>query len=173
MKPSLPPASVFHHRDGRPPTLPTESEPQPAPPGAARRAPLRLVMTLELGGGVFDAAWWPQSRDLVVEFADLTENLPEGFGRVVNLAYWESSWDPSPTWLPVGGGRFVHSRIFPSTADPHRVLLRLDSHRSLDMLVVPPDLDNETALRAMEAAASPSDRASALTLVAEAPGTQA
>jgi hypothetical protein len=132
-------------------------------------------MALESGGGVFDAAWWPQSRDLAVEFADLAENLPEGFGRVANLAYWESSWEPSPTWLPVGGGRFVHTRTFPSGADPHRVLLRLDSHRSLDVLVVPPDLDHQTAQRAMEAAASPGDRAAALTLVAdaEAPGSGA
>jgi hypothetical protein len=137
-------------------------------PETAPRAPIRLVLSDSVNTGRLDGAWWPQSHDLVVEFADLAENLPDRFGRIINIAHSKSGWDPSPTWLPVGRGQLVRTRAFLGTADPNRVLLRLDNHRSIDLMVVPPELDAESAARAMTAAASSVNRLSALTLLAEA-----
>jgi hypothetical protein len=135
---------------------------------ADTRVPLRLMLSDSPNTGRLDGAWWPQSRDLAVEFADLAGNAPGGIGRIVNVAYSKSFWgQPSPAWLPVGRGRVVRSRTFIGTADPDRVLLRLDSHRSLALMVVPPELDEDTAARAMTAAASPTNRLSALTLIAQ------
>ena len=135
---------------------------------AAARVPLRLLLSASMDIGRLDGAWWPQSRDLAVEFADLADNLPDRFGRIVNIAHSKSGWDPSPTWLPIGRGRVVRARTFIGTADPDRVLLRLDSHRSLDLMVVPPDFDAESAADAMTAAASSANRLSALALLDEA-----
>ena len=134
---------------------------------APARATLRLLLNPALSTGRLDGAWWPQSRDLAVEFADLADNFPDRFGRIVNLAYAKSRWDPAPTWVRVGRGRLVRTRTFWGTADPDRVLLRLTDHRSLDLMVVPPELDAASAARAMTAAASPANRLSALTLITE------
>jgi hypothetical protein len=134
----------------------------------ADRVPLRLVLSSSLDAGRLDGAWWPQSRDLRVEFADLADNLPDRLGRAVNIAYSKSCWDPSPTWLPVGRSRLVRSRAFLGTADPHRVLLRLDSHRSIDLMVVPPDFDADSAADVMRAAASPANELPARTLLNDA-----
>ena len=136
--------------------------------GTATREPLRLVLGDPSDTSRLDGAWWPQSHDLAVEFADLAENLPDRFGRIVNVAHSKSGWDPSPTWLPADRGRLVRARTFIGTADPDRVLLRLENHRSLDIMVVPPEFDAESASVAMSAAASSANRLSALALLAEA-----
>jgi hypothetical protein len=59
----------------------------------------------------------------------------------------------------------VRSRAFLGTADAQRVLLRLYGHGSLDLMVVPSELDADSAARAMQAAASPANRLSALALI--------
>jgi hypothetical protein len=132
------------------------------------RVPLRLRLVDAPGRGRLDGAWWPQSRDLAVEFADLADNLPAEFGRIVNLAYSKDCWEPVTTWIRVGSGRLVRTRAFLGTADAQRVLLRLYGQPSLDLMVVPPEFDAGSAARAMEAAALPQNRLPALTLVAEA-----
>jgi Family of unknown function (DUF5994) len=134
----------------------------------AARVPLRLLLSAPSDASRLDGAWWPQSHDLAIEFADLAENLPDRFGRIVNIAHSKSGWDPSPTWLPGGRGRLVRARTFLGTADPERVLLRLENHRSLDIMVVPPEFDAESADGAMRAAASSANRLSALALLDEA-----
>jgi hypothetical protein len=136
----------------------------------AERAPVRLLLSASTRAGRLDGSWWPRSRDLAAEFADLADNLPDRLGRIVNIAFSRSSWDPGPTWLPAGRGRVVRSRAFVGTADPDRVLLRLDSHRSLALMVVPPGLDASSAERAMAAAASPTNHLSARALIAQAAG---
>ena len=164
MKTSHSPPSVSHDRDRqhahhRKATTPSET---------ASRTPLRLLLSDPDDASRLDGAWWPQSHDLAVEFADLAENLPDRFGRIVNVAHSKSGWDPSPTWLPGDRGRLVRARTFIGTADPDRVLLRLEHHRSLDIMVVPPEFDAESASVAMSAAASSANRLSALALLAEA-----
>jgi hypothetical protein len=134
----------------------------------AVRAPLRLLLGRSAGAGRLDGAWWPQSRDLSVEFADLADNFPDRLGRIVKLTYSKSRWDPAPAWLRVGAGRLVRCRAFLGTADADRVVLRMSDNRSLDLMVVPAELDADSAARAMRAAASPANRLPALTLIAAA-----
>jgi hypothetical protein len=164
VKSSYSPPSVLDRRD----RARAQHRSVASAPGTATRAPLRLLLGDSSDASRLDGAWWPQSHDLAVEFADLAENLPDRFGRIVNVAHSKSGWDPSPTWLPGGRGRLVRARTFLGTADPDRVLLRLENHRSLDIMVVPPEFDAESAGCAMSAAASSANRLSALALLAEA-----
>jgi hypothetical protein len=139
-----------------------------AAPQAPERVPLRLLLSESADAGRLDGAWWPQSSDLGVEFADLADNFPTGLGRIVNVAYSKSCWDPAPTWLDVAPGRRVRTRTFLGTADPDRVLLRLYGHRTLLLMVVPPELEAAAAARAMRTAASSANRQPARALIAEA-----
>src|SRR5690349_3595217 len=47
------------------------------------RGPLRLRMTEHPGRSYLDGGWWPQSRDLSRELADLVDHFPGAFGRIV------------------------------------------------------------------------------------------
>lgn len=65
----------------------------PADPLArpTQRLPLRVSVreatTDRIGG-----AWWPQSRDLWAEVADLVGNFPDREARIVRLLYSRSDW---------------------------------------------------------------------------------
>jgi hypothetical protein len=62
-------------------TTPTHLLPIP-PTSAADRVPLRLQLDQPTGGGALDGSWWPQSRDLSLELADLVDNFPSALGEV-------------------------------------------------------------------------------------------
>jgi Family of unknown function (DUF5994) len=129
---------------------------------------LRLRLGAELNSGRLDGAWWPRSYDLAAEFADLAENFPDGLGRIVHLTYSKRRWSTAEPWLKAGRGRLVRTGQFLGTADADRVLLRMDSQRSLQLLVVPPDADPADAGWAMAAAASRSNTSSATDILAAA-----
>jgi hypothetical protein len=169
----LPPAADNSRRGPRDPrrsAVTDHKEPDAGWAVPASRVPLRLLMSPSPGRGILDGAWWPQSRNFAVEFADLADNMPAGLGRPIRAVFSETGWAPAPRWINVARGRPVRAGSYPGP-DTQRLLLRMGGASVLQLLVVPPELGADVAGRAMRAAASPANVMPAMTLVAEAAAT--
>lgn len=116
------------------------------------RAPLRLRLTGQSGGGRHDGGWWPQSRDLEVELADLVDHFPTQFGRVVRALVSPPDWDPAPRRIPVASG-YVKVGSFPRD-DTHLIHLSTSDRTVLRMVVVPPSFTDDQGAEALLAAAT-------------------
>lgn len=120
-------------------------------------------MSAQPGRGQLDGGWWPQSRDLCAELADLVDHFPAGAGGVVCALYSPPDWEPAPRRIPVARG-YVKVGCFPRD-DMHLILLKMASHATLRVLVIPPDLSPDQGQEAMLAAASPGYAHSAASLL--------
>lgn len=126
---------------------------QSSPP--SQRMPLRLHLADEAEGPLA-GAWWPQSRDLQDEAADLVDHFPAEVGRINRLLYSRPDWDAA-----VVGRRGVHKiraqrgpikvGSFPSD-DTHVMVLTLASGRRLKLAVIPSRLSPADGARRLEAA---------------------
>ena len=123
----------------------------PIPP--TRRLPLRLRIAAHTGRGQLDGGWWPQSRDLAVELADLVDHFPPEQSRIVRTVFSPPDWDPAPRRIPVARG-YVKVGSFPHD-DTHLVLLKTADHAVLRVLVVPPGMSPDQGDEALLAAATP------------------
>lgn len=132
-------------------------------PGTYRpREPLRLKLSRSPGTSSLDGGWWPQSRDLGFELADLVDNLPVDIGRVQRVLYSHPDWDTSSGSVHVETGRIKVSS-FPNE-DNNMVLLRTSTRSDLRLLVVPPD--HPVGRQAMRVAANPTNRWSTVQILA-------
>lgn len=135
------------------------TSPHPSPtlndPGTFRpREPLRLRLSPSPGRAALDGGWWPQSRDLDFELADLVDHFPTELGRVERVLYSRPDWDAQPHSVRVARGR-LKAGSFPRD-DTHMILLRMSTRTDLRLLVVPPD--HPVGEQAMSVAADPSNR---------------
>ncbi|MQA32324.1 hypothetical protein GCU49_01915 [Modestobacter roseus] len=97
-----------------------------------------------------DGAWWPRSRDLAAELPELVAALA-GLGvRVERFTYPSTVWQPVERRIAVAG-RIVRTGAFTSM-DPQLVSLTVEDDRRLDLLVVPPEADALTGVRALRLA---------------------
>ena len=110
-------------------------------------------MAARPGRGRLDGGWWPQSRDLAVELADLVDHFPPDLGRIVRAIYSLPDWDPAPRRIPVASGH-VEVGSLPRD-DTHVVLLKTAHHAELRVLVVPPGMSSDQGDEALLAAATP------------------
>jgi hypothetical protein len=115
------------------------------------------------GTNRLDGGWWPRSRDLALELADLVDHFPAQLGRVVRALYSPPDWDPSPRRVPVAGG-FVKVGFFPHD-DTHLILLTTSDRTVLQVLVVPPEFTDGQGAEALLAAATSGNRHSAADLL--------
>ena len=132
------------------PTSPTTDSPTVA------RVPLRLELhddaTHELHG-----TWWPQSRNLQDEAADLVDHFPPAPGRIDRLLFSRPDWD-NPTEDGRGVRRIQAGRgpvkvgSFPSD-DTHLMVLTMASGRRLRLAVVPSTLEDAAGEQRMRTAA--------------------
>lgn len=129
--------------------------PIPATP-SPDRVPLRILLDNGPESGPLDGAWWPQSRDLQVEAADLIDHFPLEVGRVDRLLYSPPDWDAG---TGASGTHRVHTArgvvkvgSFPHD-DTHLMVLRMSSRRSLRLLVVPSTTEPFAAMHLMQRAA--------------------
>ena len=130
------------------------SSPVPHAPSVDQpREPLRLRLSTSPGQATLDGGWWPQSREIGVEVADLVDHFPTARGRVLRAVYSRPDWDAQPHSVPVGRGR-LKIGSFPGD-DTHMIVLRLWSRTDLRLLVVPPD--HPKGEQAMTVAADPSN----------------
>lgn len=118
-----------------------------------QRVGLRLRISEQPGRDALDGAWWPQSRDLAVELADLVDHFPSEQGRIVRALYSPPDWDSPPRRVPVAGG-YVKVGCFPRD-DTHVLDLRMSQRarrQALRLLVVPPGLSEDEGDDALAAA---------------------
>jgi hypothetical protein len=124
------------------------------------REPLRLRLGSNPSLGSPDGAWWPQSRDLQTEAADLVDHFPESAGHIYRLLFSRPDWD-SPTPLGRRGvRRIVAARgpvkvgSFPSD-DTQLMILSMASGRRLKLQVIPSDSSQADGERLLYAAGEP------------------
>lgn len=129
------------------------------------RGALRLRMADQPGSNRLDGGWWPRSRDLPVEMADLVEHFPSEFGRIVRALVSPPDWEPAPRRIPVAGG-YVKVGAFPRD-DTHLIHLRTSDRTVLHILVVPPGFTRDQGEEALLAAATSGNAHSAGDLLAE------
>ena len=67
--------------------------PTSGPDRSGGRVPLRIRLRDSETAGHIDGAWWPQSRDLQVEAADLVDHFPRLAGHVSRLLFSRPDWD--------------------------------------------------------------------------------
>lgn len=132
-------------------STPTDPAATPEVP-AQGRVPLRLSMASHPGRGRLDGGWWPQTRDLTVEFPDLVSHFPAEFGQIVRALYSPPDWEPVRRRIRVGHG-FVEAETLPCD-DTHLIHLNLSDRRVLRVLVVPPHYSDGEGGEALLAAAT-------------------
>ena len=128
------------------------------------RVPLRLRMVHHPGRDHLDGGWWPQSRDLAVELADLVEHFPPELGRIVRAVYSPPDWDSAPRRISTSSG-YVKVESFPRD-DTHVVHLKTSDRDVLRVLVIPAALSADQGEEAMLAAATSGNAESAASLLA-------
>jgi len=129
------------------------------------REPLRLRLAEHPGRDLLDGGWWPRSRDLAVELADLVDRFPTDRPRIVRALVSPPDWSSTTRririadgWLKVGSfPRDDTHVVILTTAGAGRPLLRL--------LVVPPELTPDQGDAALLAAADPGNAHSAADLL--------
>lgn len=122
----------------------------------AVRVDLRIRLDNSFSSGPVDGAWWPQSRDLQVEAADLIDHFPHRVGRISRLLFSRPDWDSvagAPSVHKIRAARgMVKVGSFPSD-NTHLVVLSMATGDRLRLLVVPHDTAPERAERIMAQAA--------------------
>jgi hypothetical protein len=131
----------------------TASIDQPGPAGHAVRPPVRLSLSPTRGRDQLDGGWWPRSRDLGVELADLVDQFPSDVGRVMRAVYSPPDWDQAPSRVTVARG-WLKVGFFPR-GDTHVVDVYTFDRTMIRLLVVPPDFSEEQGAEALLAAATP------------------
>lgn len=146
-------------------TSPTMSDSSPT---LAERAPLRLRLDNSFQSGQLDGAWWPQSRDLQREAADLVDHFPALIGRIARLLFSRPDWDTVPGDPSIRRVQATRGTVkmgsFPSD-DTHVVVLKMSSGERLRLLVVPADTEPNLASLAMQQAADDRNTQGASTLL--------
>jgi Family of unknown function (DUF5994) len=138
----------------------------PVPPSRIpdeSRVPLRLNMAEHPGQNHLDGGWWPQSRDLAVELADLVDHFPPHLGRIVRAVFSPPDWDTAPRQVPVSRG-YVKVGSFPHD-DTHLIHLKTADRSMLRLLVVPPGFTDDQCDEALLAAGTAGNSHSALALL--------
>jgi hypothetical protein len=117
------------------------------------RGALRLRLAEHPGTDSLDGGWWPWSRDLAVELADLVDHFPPQSGRIVRALFSPPDWDAAPSRIPVAG-RQVKVGSF-ARDDTHLIHLTTSGGSTLRVLVVPPGFSDDQGAEALLAAATP------------------
>jgi uncharacterized protein DUF5994 len=133
-----------------------------APGTRQPRDPVRVALSPRPGKATLDGAWWPQSRDLASELADLVDHFPVERGRVQRVLYSRPDWDTQPHRVVVARG-LIKVGSYPQD-DTHLMMLRMSTRTDLRLLVVPPE--HPTGTQAMRLAADPANRWSATQILA-------
>lgn len=133
-------------------SFPPRTEPFRAP---SVRLALRAVGLLSRPVGV-DGAWWPRTRELTRELAELADVLDPLWGRITHVAVNPRHWPAVRRGTLVVNEHEVTVDWFASHLNPHRILLRSYTAGHWDLLVVPPQTPAAAAARLMAAASATS-----------------
>lgn len=128
---------------------------------------VRLRREGTAGDVAVDGAWWPRSRDLGAELPELIAALSMLDVRVERFTYPVEAWEHPVQRKVTVSGRTVRTGAFRSM-DPQLVSLTVDGDRRLDLLVVPPEADALTGVRALRLAGLREDSGSPQRVLAAA-----
>lgn len=121
----------------------------------ASRVPLRMQLAEPPTSGPISGVWWPQSRNLQVEAADLVDHFPDHVGHINRLLISRPDWDHAEVEgrgvrrIQAGRGP-VKVGSFPSD-DTHLMILLLASGRRVSLKVVASATDPTEAARQLRA----------------------
>lgn len=146
------------------PSSPSPSDPSsPSSTAPGERVPLRVRLGEHPGRDGVDGGWWPQSRDLAVELADLVDHLPAEAGRVVRALYSPPDWDHALRRVPLARG-YVKTGSFPRD-DTRLMQLRMLDGTVLRIVVVPSSMSAEQGEQALLAASTTGNTETAVQLL--------
>ena len=117
----------------------TTSIPQPRSPytQTEQRVGLRLHLSDSNERTDVDGSWWPQSRDLAIELADLVDHFPEQLGEVHRVVFSRPDWDTTPHRVRVARG-MVKVGSYPRD-DFHQVWLSMSTGQLIRLSVRTPE----------------------------------
>jgi hypothetical protein len=126
--------------------------PQPADGRLALRRP----------GGAFerfvDGGWWPHSLDLTAELPALIGAAEAaGYRAVRRVSYHLTGWDPAPRRVAMLG-RVIKLSGYRTQLPAAISLVDGSGWDHIDIVIIPPDTDPDTARRALEMAGDDSDQ---------------
>ncbi|WP_221200084.1 DUF5994 family protein [Nocardioides soli] len=130
----------------------------PNTPGESPLAAAPLRLALQETPDHLDGAWWPRSRVLATEAAQLVDQFPASVGRINRLLFSRPDWDDGATngqglrRIQAGRGP-VKVGSFPRD-DTHLMVLSMANGRRLRLVVVPSDTDQAEGERRMRAVAT-------------------
>jgi hypothetical protein len=127
---------------------------------------VRLRRTGAAAETSFDGAWWPRSRDLATELPELVAALDLLGVHVERFTHPVEPWGPVDRKVAVNG-RVVRTGGFVSM-DPQLVSITVDGGRRLDLLVVPPEADALTGVRALRMSGQRDERSTPQRVLAAA-----
>jgi len=102
---------------------------------------------------LLDGGWWPRSHDPVAELPGLILAIDTIRGPITRLVLSAAGWRDQPRRLGMAG-RVLRLGYFASQSPFLLTALCGDNGDRVDLLVVPPDTDAETADAAMNLAAT-------------------
>lgn len=117
----------------------TTSIPQPRTPTTQtkQRVALRLQLSDPTVRSAVDGSWWPQSRDLAIELADLVDHFPKQLGQVHRVVFSRPDWDTAPHRVRVARG-LVKVGSYPRD-DSHQVWLSMSTGQLIRLSVQAPE----------------------------------
>ena len=95
-----------------------------------------------------DGAWWPSSKHLSDELADLVPAVYASVGAVTAVGYGRDDWAATPRHVDVDG-RSIELLSFTSD-EPARVLVIGDNGHHLTLHVIDPDTESQHAGQALQ-----------------------
>ncbi|MFD5561243.1 DUF5994 family protein [Kitasatospora griseola] len=141
-------------------------------PAAMDSTPRLSLAPSSVRPGRLDGAWWPRSRDLLLELPVLAAEIDERWGRITRITVNPEQWPVIPRRIPVTG-HTVHAGWFTTEQDQHVIVVCSYAPRRLNLLVVPPQADAVQAARLMAEAADPANTRTASELLAAEPSARA
>lgn len=117
------------------------------------RVPLRLRLSDPERPHPLDGGWWPQSRNLGAEMADLVNHFPAERARIVRALYSPPDWEDSPKRVTTARG-YIETAAFAREFSPVMILTTSDRQK-LCLLVIPSDLTDAQGEEALAASVTP------------------
>lgn len=123
--------------------------------------PVRVVLTPRLARvNRLNGAWWPYTRDITLELGPMLSAVAVRIGPARGVLLSRSEWAEAPlSWRPASNPRIRVSWY--GTHDRDVVIVVGHSGKRIDLLLVPPAADDETAELAMEMAGCDGNQLSA------------
>lgn len=116
---------------------------------------VRLAVRLADAPLTFDGAWWPRSRSLTTELAELFGAWPVGAGHISRVFVAPSDWDDPPATVTIPGRRgAVKIGRLPAGTRDQLVLIMLDGQRR-SIVVLPSSSTDVVAARLLRGFGAP------------------